>query len=63
VPAIELGDLDRGYKAIDTSGNDERLYSLGRPLMLGTTHVASVAKGVGKNAGREIKAWPEWRWI
>ena len=28
VTAIELGDLDRGYKAIDISGKDERLYSL-----------------------------------
>jgi 5'-nucleotidase len=105
VTAIELGDLDRGYKAIDISGKDERLYSLTCPLMLGpiivaipkytkgklalvpkkkdgtplkskvdalemprentgyllpppgTTDVASVAKGVGKNAGREIKEW------
>jgi 5'-nucleotidase / UDP-sugar diphosphatase len=36
VTAIELGDLDRGYKAIDISGKDERLYSLTCPLMLGT---------------------------
>jgi 5'-nucleotidase len=105
VTAIELGDLDRGYKAIDTSGKDERLHSLTCPLMLGpiivaipkytkgklalvpkkkdgtplkskvdalemppentgyllpppgTTDAASVAKGVGKNAGREIKEW------
>ena len=105
VTAIELGDLDRGYKAIDISGKDERLYSLTCPLMLGpiivaipkytkgklalvpkkkdgtplkskvdalemprentgyllpppgTTDAASVAKGVGKNAGREIKEW------
>ena len=26
--AIEMGDLDRGYGAIDISGKDERLYSL-----------------------------------
>jgi len=105
VAAIELGNLDRGYKAIDISGKDERLHSLTCPLMLGpiivaipkytkgklalvpkkkdgtplkskvdalemprentgyllpppgTTDVASVAKGVGKNAGREIKEW------
>jgi 5'-nucleotidase/UDP-sugar diphosphatase len=105
VRAIELGDLDRGYKAIDISGKDARLYSLTCPLMLGpiivaipkytkgklalvpkkkdgtplkskvdalemprensgyllpppgTTDVASVAKSVGKNAGREIKEW------
>jgi 5'-nucleotidase/UDP-sugar diphosphatase len=35
VTAIELGDLDRGYRAIDISGKDERLYSLSCPLMLG----------------------------
>ena len=35
VTAIELGDLDRGYGAIDISGRDERLYSLTCPLMLG----------------------------
>lgn len=105
VTAIELGDLDRGYKAVDISGKDARLYSLTCPLMLGpiivaipkytkgklalvpkqkdgtplkskvdalevppentgyllpppgTTDVASVAKGVGKNSGREIKEW------
>ncbi len=36
VTAIELGDIDRGYKAIDISGKDECLYSLTCPLMLGT---------------------------
>jgi 5'-nucleotidase / UDP-sugar diphosphatase len=35
VTAIELGDLDRGYKAIDISGRDTRLYSVTCPLMLG----------------------------
>jgi len=35
VTAIELGDLDRSYRAIDISGKDERLYSLSCPLMLG----------------------------
>ncbi|HUI62276.1 MAG TPA: 5'-nucleotidase C-terminal domain-containing protein, partial [Steroidobacteraceae bacterium] len=35
VTAIELGDLDRGYRGIDISGNDMRLYSLTCPLMLG----------------------------
>lgn len=35
VTAIELGDLDRGYRAIDISGQDEHLYSLTCPLMLG----------------------------
>jgi len=40
VTAIELGDLDRGYKAIDITGKDKRLYSLTCPLMLGQIIVA-----------------------
>ncbi len=35
VTAVEMGDLDRGYKAIDISGKDARLYSLTCPLFLG----------------------------
>ena len=35
VTVIELGDLDRGYRAIDISGKDARLYSLTCPLMVG----------------------------
>jgi 5'-nucleotidase len=40
VTAIELGDLDRGYRAIDIAGGDERLYSLTCPLYLGLILVA-----------------------
>lgn len=40
VTSIELGDLNRGYKRIDISGEDERLYSLTCPLMLGPIIVA-----------------------
>ena len=40
VTAIEMGDLDRGYRAIDISGKDERLYSLTCPLMLAMIIVA-----------------------
>jgi len=40
VTAIELGDLDRGYRAIDIGGKDERLYSLTCPLYLGKVIVA-----------------------
>jgi len=40
VTAIELGDLDRGYKAIDISGKDARLYSLTCPLYAGVILVA-----------------------
>lgn len=35
VTAIEMGDLDRGYRAIDITGKDERLFSLSCPLYLG----------------------------
>jgi 5'-nucleotidase len=35
-----MGDLDRGYRAIDISGKDERLYSLTCPLMLGVIVMA-----------------------
>ena len=40
VTAIELGDPDRGYQAIDISGKDGPLYSLTCPLMLGPIIVA-----------------------
>ena len=40
VTAIELGDLDRGYKAIDITGKDERLYSFTCSLMVGKFLVA-----------------------
>ena len=40
VTAIEIGDLDRGYKPIDISGKDAKLYSLTCPLMLGMILVA-----------------------
>ncbi|MCP2501291.1 MAG: bifunctional metallophosphatase/5'-nucleotidase [Deltaproteobacteria bacterium] len=50
VTAIELGDLDRGYKAIDISGKDARLYSLTCPLMLGVFIVAIPKTTKGKLA-------------
>jgi 5'-nucleotidase len=50
VTAIELGDLDRGYRAIDISGKDERLYSLTCPLMLGQIVVAIPKYTKGKLA-------------
>ncbi len=40
VTALELGDLDRRYKAIDIAGKDARLYSLTTPLYLATILVA-----------------------
>jgi len=40
VTAIEMGDIDRGYRAIDITGKDEHLYSLTCPLMVGPILVA-----------------------
>jgi 5'-nucleotidase len=40
VTAIEIGDLDRGYRPIDITGKDTRLYSLTCPLYLGIIIVA-----------------------
>ena len=40
VTAIEIGDLDRGYRAIDITGKDARLYGLTCPLYLGLFIVA-----------------------
>ena len=61
ITAIELGDLDRGYRAIDIGGKDERLFSLTCPLYLGIILVAipKYTKGalalVAKNkAGRPL---------
>ena len=40
VTAIEMGDIDRGYRPIEIGGKDERLYSLTCPLMLAMILVA-----------------------
>ena len=40
VTAIEVGDLDRGYREIDISGTDARLYSFTCPLYLALILVA-----------------------
>jgi 5'-nucleotidase len=63
VTSIELGDLDRGYRALDIIGKDGRLYSLTCPLMLGVILVAipKYTKGklplVAKNkAGQPLKS-------
>ena len=50
VLSIELGDLDRGYKAIDITGKDEHLYSVTCPLMLGPIIVAIPKYTKGKLA-------------
>ena len=40
VTAIEIGDIDRGYQAIDTTGKDARLFSLSCPLYFAMILVA-----------------------
>jgi len=50
VTAIEIGDVDRGYRAIDITGKDERLYSVTCPLYLGIIIVAIPKYTKGKLA-------------
>jgi 5'-nucleotidase len=50
VTAIEIGDLDRGYRAIDITGKDERLYSVTCPLYLGIIVLAIPKYTKGKLA-------------
>jgi 5'-nucleotidase / UDP-sugar diphosphatase len=50
VTGIELGDLDRGYRAIDISGKDARLYSLTCPFYVGVILVAIPKYTKGKLA-------------
>jgi 5'-nucleotidase len=40
VTAIELGDLDQGYRPIDITGTDPKLYSVSTPLMVAMILVA-----------------------
>jgi 5'-nucleotidase/UDP-sugar diphosphatase len=63
VTAIEIGDLDRGYRPIDISGNDERLYSVTTSLYMGKviTAIPKYSKGalaiVAKNKnGQPLKS-------
>ena len=63
VTAVELGDFDRGYNAIDITGKDARLYSLTCSLYVGKILVAipNYTKGklflVPKNKeGRPLKS-------
>jgi 5'-nucleotidase / UDP-sugar diphosphatase len=50
VTAIELGDLDRGYRPVDITGTDAHLYSLTCPLMLAPILVAIPKYTKGKLA-------------
>ena len=60
VTAIELGDLDRGYKSIDISGKSERLYSLTCPLMVASLIVAipKFSKGKLQLVAKDRKGQP-----
>jgi 5'-nucleotidase/UDP-sugar diphosphatase len=48
VTAIEIGDLDHGYRAIEITGEDQRLYSLTCPLFFGKIVVAIPTYTKGK---------------
>ena len=50
VTGIELGNIDRGYKAIDITGKDQRLYSVTCPSMLAPLIVAIPKFSQGKLA-------------
>jgi|WetSurMetagenome_2_1015567.scaffolds.fasta_scaffold04110_6 5'-nucleotidase / UDP-sugar diphosphatase len=50
VTGIEMGDLDRGYSAIDITGKDQHLYSLTCPLYLGQIIMAIPKYTKGKLA-------------
>ena len=54
------GDRDRGYKAIDISGKDERLYCLTCPLMVGQYIVAipKYSKGTLQIVAKTSKGQP-----
>jgi 5'-nucleotidase len=62
VTAIELGDLDRGYRAIDISGKDAWLHSLTCPVMLAPILMAipQLTKGLAfvpkSKAGQPLKS-------
>jgi len=54
VTAIELGDLTRGYRAIDITVNDEKLYSLTCSLML-----AQILVGIPKYTKGKLPLAPK----
>ena len=63
VTAIELGDIDRGYEAIDITGKTNKLYSFTCPLYLGLilTAIPKFSKGklqiIAKNKkGQQLKS-------
>jgi 5'-nucleotidase / UDP-sugar diphosphatase len=54
VTGVDLGDLDRGYRTIDISGKDARLYSLSCPLMF-----AQIAVGIPKYTKGKLALAPK----
>jgi 5'-nucleotidase / UDP-sugar diphosphatase len=54
VTAIELGDFDRGYRAIDITGKDEHLYSLTCPL-----YFAKIAVAIPKYTKEKLALVPK----
>ncbi len=60
VTALEIGDIDRGYKAIDIKGREARLFSLTCPLMLALILVAipTYTKGALKLTAKKKDGTP-----
>ena len=63
VTSIELGDFDHGYKMIDITGSDQKLYSLTCPIYLGMIvvsipkHTKGILELIPKNAkGEPLKS-------
>ena len=60
ITAIEVGDIDRGYKKIDITGKDQKLYSLTTPLYLGMiiTAIPKYTKDQLKLVAKNAKGEP-----
>jgi 5'-nucleotidase len=60
ITAVELGDLDKGYRPIDTSENATKLYSLNSSLYLGLIIVAisKLSKGAVQLVAKKADGTP-----
>jgi 5'-nucleotidase/UDP-sugar diphosphatase len=56
VTAIEIGDMDRGYRAIDITGKDQQLYSVSSPL-----YFAKIAMAIPKYTKGKLPLVPKTR--
>ena len=54
ITAIEVGDFDHGYKKIDITGKDQKLYSLTTPLYLGM-----IITAIPKYTKDQLKLFPK----